>query len=239
MRVQRAIARAGVASRRRAEELILAGRVRVNGAPARIGQVVDPANDVIAVDDRPVGRAVAETWVVLNKPSGVMTTRRDPGGRQTVFDFVPAVPGMTYVGRLDLLTEGVLLFTTNGRAAHRLMHPSTGVERTYVAVVRGDAPAAIRAARHGVPLHDGLVLPRDMSAAPLGAGRWELTVTIAEGRNREVRRLCRALDLFVERLVRVRFGPVELGRLAPGQTRPLTAREHDIIRALAGREGQG
>ena len=232
MRIQRALARAGVASRRRAEELVVAGRVAVNGAPAQLGQVVNPERDQITLDGTTVGRPAAEQWIVLNKPAGVMTTRADPRGRRTVFDFVPDVPGLTYVGRLDYLTEGVLLFTTHGAAAHALTHPSREVERSYVATVRGDAPAAARLAQRGVGLHDGPVLPRDVQVKPLGQGLWEFSVTIAEGRNREVRRLCRALDLFVERLVRVRFGPVSLGRLAPGETRPLTKREHEIITAL-------
>ncbi|HEX5408363.1 MAG TPA: pseudouridine synthase [Gemmatimonadaceae bacterium] len=232
MRIQRAIARAGVASRRHAEALILAGRVTVNGSPAHIGQVVDPDADVIHVDDAVVGAPARERWLVLNKPAGVMTTRRDPSGRRTVFDFTPDVAGLTYVGRLDLLTEGVLLFTTDGQAAHRLTHPSGGVERTYVATVRGDAPAAVRAARRGVALEDGIVVPAEIVATPLAPGQWALTVTITEGRNREVRRLCKALGLFVDRLVRTRFGPVSLGRLAPGETRALTSRERTIIRAL-------
>lgn len=233
MRIQRALARAGVASRRKAEELVAAGRVVVNGAPALIGQVVDPEHDAIFVDGRPLAHPVPERWVVLNKPSGVMTTRSDPRGRQTVFEFVPRVPGLSYIGRLDYLTEGVLLFTTDGKAAHALMHPRQGVERTYVATVTGDAERAAREARRGIELHDGPVAPLDAHARPIGAGRWELEVTIAEGRNREVRRLCKALGLFVERLVRVRFGPVTLGRLAPGQSRGLSDRELELLKALA------
>ena len=232
MRIQRALARAGVASRRAAEELVAAGRVRINGAIALTGQSVVPERDEITVDGKPVGAPAAVSWVVLNKPAGVMTTRSDPEGRRTVFDLVEDVPGLTYVGRLDYMTEGVLLLTTDGDAAHKLTHPSTEVERTYVATVRGDGAVAARAALKGVELDDGLVLPRDVHARRIGRGLWELEITIAEGRTREVRRLCEALGLVVERLVRTKFGPVKLGSLPSGKTRPLTAREGEIITAL-------
>jgi 23S rRNA pseudouridine2605 synthase len=233
MRIQRALARAGVASRRRAEEMVAAGRVTVNGTRAAIGQLVNPSADAIAVDGSRVAAPTEHQWLVLNKPAGVMTTRSDPRGRQTVFEFVSRIPGLTYVGRLDYLTEGVLLFTTDGAGAHALTHPRFEVERSYVVSVRGDVPAALKAARHGIELHDGPVQMRDVHAAAIGRGEWELTLTITEGRNREVRRVCRALGLFVDRLVRVRYGPVTLGRLAPGETRPLTAREREVITALA------
>jgi pseudouridine synthase len=232
MRIQRALARAGVASRRHAEELVAAGRVTVNGAVARTGQSVDPARDAIAVDGKPIAKPAPRRWLVLHKPSGVLTTRADPEGRRTIFDLVPDVPGLTYVGRLDYLTEGVLLLTTDGDAAHALTHPSREVERTYVATVRGDAETAARFARRGVELEDGLARPTAVEARSLGKGRWELELTIAEGRNREVRRLCEALGLEVQRLVRTRFGPVTLGDLAPGATRGLTPRERRIIEAL-------
>lgn len=232
MRIQRALARAGVASRRAAEELVAAGRVRINGELASTGQSVDPATDKITVDGKPVAAPTAVTWLVLNKPTGVMTTRADPRGRRTVFDLVEDAPGLTYVGRLDYMTEGVLLLTTDGDAAHKLTHPSSEVERTYVATVRGDGGAAAREAARGVELEDGLVMPRDVVARRIDRGLWELELTIAEGRKREVRRMCRALGLVVERLVRTRFGPVKLGSLPSGKTRPLTAREGEIINAL-------
>jgi 23S rRNA pseudouridine2605 synthase len=241
MRIQRALARAGVASRRKAEELVAAGRVSVNGATATLGLVVEPESDTILVDGKRIAAPAGERWVVLNKPSGFICTRSDTRGRRTVFELVPDIPGLTYVGRLDYLTEGVLLFTTDGAAAHVLMHPRHEVERAYLATVTGDAPGAVERARRGVELQDGLVIPSDISARPLasGHGRWEFSVTIAEGRNREVRRLCKELGLFVERLVRVRYGPVTLGRLPSGETRALTRSEHESIRALVstGRPG--
>jgi 23S rRNA pseudouridine2605 synthase len=165
MRIQRALARAGVASRRAAEELVAAGRVRINGEVAQTGQSVDPESDAITVDGKKVARPASPFWIVLNKPTGVLTTRSDPGGRRTVFDLVEDQPGLTYVGRLDYMTEGVLLLTTDGEAAHKLTHPSSEVERTYVATVRGDGADAARAAMRGVQLEDGLVVPRDVSAS--------------------------------------------------------------------------
>lgn len=235
MRIHRALARAGVASRRKAETLIRAGRVAINGAPATIGQPVDLNKDRVTVDGHPVTlQLTAQRWIVLNKPAGVMTTRRDPDGRPTVFDLVDDVPGLTYVGRLDFLTEGVLLLTTDGDAAHRLTHPSGEVERVYEATVRGDAPAAAKRAPRGVELGDGTANPTWARAVPLGDGRYLFEVGIAEGRKREVRRICKALALEVERLVRTRFGPVTLGNLPSGKTRPLTAREFEDIQRLVG-----
>lgn len=232
MRVQRALARAGVASRRKAEELIAAGRVRVNGQLAHTGQVIDLDKDSITVDNKPVSAPPKVEWILLNKPAGVMTTKSDPDGRQTVFDLVPEIPGLTYVGRLDFLTEGLLLLTTDGAAAHRLSHPSNEIPRTYVVTVTGKGDIGADEMRAGVDLDDGPARPKRVQTKRLGRDRWELEITITEGRKREIRRLCAAVGLSVERLVRVRFGPIELGELPSGQTRRLTPRERSQLMAI-------
>lgn len=233
MRIHRALARAGVASRRKAEELVAAGRVQVNGVVARTGQTVNPSADDITLDGRKVSAPAAPVWIMLNKPTGVLTTKTDPGGRRTVFELVPAAPGLTYVGRLDYMTEGLLLLTTDGDAAHMLTHPKTGVTRTYVATVRGNAPGAVVSAKKGVELDDGFVKPEHVEAHPVGDRLWEFVISISEGKNREVRRMCEALGLEVLRLVRTSFGPLELGTLPSGSSRPLTSRERKLLEAVA------
>jgi 23S rRNA pseudouridine2605 synthase len=233
MRLQRYLARAGIASRRKAEELITAGRVRVNGVVATLGQSVVAGRDVIDVDGAGVKKAAAQQWLVLNKPAGVLTSAADARGRRTVFDLLPArIPGLTYVGRLDYLTEGVLLLTTDGDAVHKLTHPSSEVERVYQAVVTGDGRAAAAAMRRGVELDIGIVAPRDVVATNLSRGKWLLEITLTEGKNREVRKLCDASGVEVERLVRTRFGPVALGSLEGGATRALKTGEKRAIEEL-------
>jgi pseudouridine synthase len=236
MRIQRALARAGVASRRAADELVADGRVTVNGVVAVIGQVVHPVRDKVAVDGRPVNLAppANPTWIVVNKPVGVVTTKKDPEGRRTVFDLIQAVPGLMYVGRLDYLTEGLVILTTDGDAAHKLTHPSSEVERVYVATVTGSARRAMEQAREGVELEDGKVTPAWVQVRPLGGRRWEFEIAIREGRNREVRRLCEALGLKVERLVRTQFGPVRLGALPSGASRPVSTREMLLLQEHIG-----
>lgn len=232
MRLQRALARAGISSRRRAEDLIRAGLVRVNGEVAAIGRSVDPDADVITIRGGRV-RPVAVTWMALHKPVGYVVSRRDPRGRPTVFELLPEVAALTYVGRLDVMTSGLLLFTTDGDAANRLMHPRYAVERTYWVLVHGRAAHDIRRelARpvtiDGRPVH---IVRHEISERGTST---ELTLVLAEGRYRIVRRLCARLRLKVERLVRLTYGPVELGRLEPGQWRHLTRHELQALRVLS------
>ena len=234
MRLQRFLARAGVTSRRQAETLITNGQVTVNGTVATLGSSVDPLRDVVLVDGQRVKMADTVTWLVLNKPAGVVTTRTDPEGRDTVFDLVPNVAGLTYVGRLDYMTDGVLVMTTDGRAAHLLTHPSREVSRTYEAVVQGAAMQALDQLQKGVELDDSTVFVDAAHVDKLGRSKWLLSLTLHEGRNREVRRLCEAVGLSVDKLTRVKFGPVGLGDLPSGQWRPLTPVE---LRGLAIRGG--
>lgn len=228
MRLQRLLARAGIASRRKAEALIVDGRVRVDGRVASLGESVDPERHTVTVDGRAV-RLAAQQWFALHKPVGVAVTRRDPTGCRTVFDFLPAVPGLTYVGRLDVMTSGLLLFTTDGAAVHGLTHPRFAVPRTYRVLVRGKPRQEIQdRLRHPIVIGGRPAVAVRYRTRTLGS-RIEVELTLTEGRNRIVRRMCDAMGLTVERLQRVQFGPIRLGRLGPGHYRTLTARD---VRAL-------
>ena len=235
MRLQRALARAGVTSRRKAEELIRAARVRVDGVVATIGQSVDLERQRITVDGRPV-KAAPKVWFVLNKPLGYVVSRGDPEGRRTIYDLLPKVPGLTYVGRLDVMTSGLLLLTTDGDGAHRLMHPRFAVERTYWLRVHGAAPEAVKKTLAGRVVVEGRavrIVASRVRAVP-GGRSVEIELTLAEGRNRIVRRMAEVMGLKVEWLHRVSYGPVQLGRLAEGKHRPLTAQEIQAIERLHG-----
>ncbi len=233
MRLQRALARAGVASRRRAEDLIRAGAVQVNGVVAAVGTKVDPDRDVIVVGRRRV-RPAPPIWLALHKPLEYVVSRRDPQGRRTVFELVPRTPGLTYVGRLDVMTSGLLLLTTDGEGSHRLTHPRYAVERTYRALVHGRSGDAIRAALRGRVVVDGRpVAIRSWRVRSGAGGSSDLTLVLTEGRHRIVRRLCKHLGLRVERLTRLSYGPVRLGRLPVGSWRYLSSAERAGVRALA------
>ena len=229
MRLNAYLARAGVSSRRRADELIKAGRVTVNGAPGQLNTFVEQA-DRVEVD----GNAVAPqrlAYILLHKPAGVVTTARDPQRRPTVVDLVRHEARVVPVGRLDADTTGVLVLTNDGPLAHRLAHPRYGVEKVYDVEVERDPNAdQLRQLREGVDLDDGRTSPA--RAKRLGPNRLELA--IHEGRKHQVKRMCAAVGLPVTRLHRPRYAGLELGDLAPGAWRELTDDEVELLRAATG-----
>jgi len=225
MRLNAFLARAGVASRRRADELIKAGRVTVNGEPGRLNTVVG-AHDRVEVDGREVERQRLR-YVLLHKPAGVVTTAHDPQGRPTVVELVPDEPRVVPVGRLDADTTGALLLTNDGPLAHRLAHPRYGVDKTYVAEVEGDPDAeALQRLCDGIELEDGRTAPA--RARRLGRGRVELV--LHEGRKHQVKRMLAAVGLPVTRLQRSGYAGLTLEGLEPGECRELTDREVELLR---------
>jgi 23S rRNA pseudouridine2605 synthase len=229
MRLQRALARAGIASRRAAELLITDGKVRVDGKVATLGMKVDPGTQKITVSGRPV-KLQERRWLAFHKPLGVVTTASDEEGRRNVLDFIPDNAGLTYVGRLDVMTTGLLLLTTDGEAVHRLTHPRYHVPRRYTALVHGRPTAEVaQSVKQKIVIDGRPVVPSEVRVRPGSEGRSILDVTLAEGRNRIVRRWAEALGLKVERLARLSYGPVRLGDLAPGRYRPLTPKEEAAL----------
>jgi len=227
-RLQKVLAHAGVASRRAAERMILEGRVMVNGATVHeLGTKVDPERDSIKIDGKRVAAPPARpTWLLLHKPRGVVTTLDDPEGRPTVRDFLAGVRARVYpVGRLDFASEGLLLLTDDGALARDLMHPSSGVEKTYAAKVRGmPTPESLRRLARGIPLDGRRTGPASVRVTKPGDNAW-LEITIAEGRNRQVRRMLQAVGHPVQRLRRVKYAGIDLGRLPVGALRLLTEAE--------------
>jgi 23S rRNA pseudouridine2605 synthase len=241
VRLQKYIAAAGVASRRRAEELIVAGRVRVEGRVVReLGTSVDDGARV-EVDGRVVRPAETRTYAVLHKPVGVMTTMRDPEGRRTVADLVRGAgiaARVVPVGRLDYDTSGVLLLTDDGETANVLTHPRFGVEKTYRATLRGRLePAAVERILRGVRLEEGRAAPAQLRVVAVRRDVSTVDITIHEGRNRQVRRMFEVVEHPVLALVRLRFGPISLGDLPPGAVRPATEREIAALHRVAAEGG--
>ena len=226
-RLQKVLARVGYGSRRTCEELIAEGRVTVNGEVAVLGRRVDVATDLVAVDRAPVGVLPGLVYYLLNKPAGVVTTADDPQGRPSVLELVPATPRVFSVGRLDRQTEGLLVLTNDGTLAQLLAHPSFGIEKEYLAELRGvPGPGALRSLRQGVVLDGETTAPARVAAVSPGVIR----IVIHEGRNRQVRRMGEAVGHPVVRLVRTRIGPITDRSLRPGAWRPLEASE---VRSLA------
>lgn len=239
-RLQKVLAQAGVASRRAAEKLIADGRVTVNRTTVReMGVKADPAVDDIRVDGRRLRAPERHRYILLNKPAGFVTTRSDPQRRRTVLDLLDGVREYVYpVGRLDYDTEGLLLLTNDGDLAARLTHPRHEVERAYEAHVAGTPDEdALDTLRRGIPLDGRRTLPAEvtrLSRVPAKAGRHErngvLLITIREGRNRQVRRMCESVGHPVQKLRRVRFGPIADKRLRPGEWRELTTTEVEKLK---------
>lgn len=231
-RLQKTLARAGYGSRRTCELLIGAGRVTVDGRVAVLGNRVDPEAQEIRVDGVIAPTSQSAVYYLVNKPAGVVTTASDPQGRATVLDLVSAPVRVFPVGRLDMNTEGLLLVTNDGRLAHLLTHPSSGVPKEYLARVEGDpTPGDLRRLREGVELDDGVTAPAQVSRVSEGLIR----IVIHEGRNRQVRRMCAAVGHEVTRLVRTRIGPLSDPTLAPGAARPLTLAEVRRLYEAVGR----
>ncbi|TVR61554.1 MAG: rRNA pseudouridine synthase [Gemmatimonadales bacterium] len=239
MRLQKYLSRAGVASRREAETWMAQGRVRVNGEVAVTpGIQVTPGRDRVEVDGREVHLSEFR-WIALNKPLGTVTTRKDPQGRPTVYTLLPPEHrSLPYVGRLDLLTEGLLLFTNEGDAMHGLLHPSSEVSREYRARVQGvPAEATLRRLEVGVELDDGPAraeLVRHLKGAATRRDEAVLSLVLREGRKHEVRRLLETVGHRVVSLERTAFGPLRLGNLPRGEWRELTSEEISALRVAAG-----
>jgi 23S rRNA pseudouridine2605 synthase len=235
-RLQKVLAQAGVASRRKCEEIILAGRVKVNGEVVQeLGTKVDPAVDRVEVDGQLI-RHERKVYVLLNKPRGVVTTASDPQGRRTVVELIQDVEERIYpVGRLDLDTAGLLILTNDGELANGLMHPSREIDKVYRAWVKGKVPQeAIKRLSEGVELEDGMTAPAKVRKLEEGHDETLLEITIHEGRNRQVRRMCEAVGHPVKSLMRVQLAFLKLGRMRYGEYRTLEPKEVQRLYAVAG-----
>lgn len=234
-RLQKVLARAGIGSRRVCEDYIVRRRIRVNGEVAVLGRRVHPESDIIEFDRVRVTTRADLVHYLLNKPRGVVTTAHDPQGRKTVLDLIPSQQRIFPVGRLDLDSEGLIVITNDGDLAQALTHPSLGVEKEYLAEVRGvPTRAEMRLLREGIELEDGLTAPAIVTLNDEHGGNAAISIAIHEGRNRQVRRMCEAIGHPVRRLIRVRIGPIADPALSPGEWRELTPSE---VRSLHGATG--
>jgi len=231
-RLQKLISQAGMASRRTAERWIEEGRVQVNGATAHLGDQANPQTDQILVNGRRLQPVSEKVTVLLNKPRGYVTTMKDPQGRKKVTDLIADIPQRLFpIGRLDFNTEGLLLLTNDGELSQVLSHPRHHVEKTYLVKARGILTADMRnRLEQGVQLDDGITAPAKVKKYRVtGSGCW-FELTIYEGRNRQVRRMCEALELTVVRLKRIRLAMLDLGGVPTGRYRQLTSDEVRLLR---------
>ncbi len=234
-RLQKFLARAGIASRRAAEELIQRGLVLVNGSAVELGTKVDPERDVVTYRGRVVQLAQEKLYLMLNKPTGVVTTASDPQGRSTVLDLLPEYPERLFpVGRLDLETTGLLILTNDGDFAYALTHPKFKVDKCYRATVQGLVQESeLQQLQSGIMLDDGVTAPAAARILASGTVQTTLEITIHEGRKRQVRRMCAAVGHPVLALERVQLGSLRLGNLPTGEARELTIREVANLRQIA------
>ncbi|WP_163855673.1 pseudouridine synthase [Paenibacillus elgii] len=242
-RLQKVLAEAGVASRRKCEELITAGRVEVNDkVVTTLGVKVDPSQDFIKVDGKPIRRQ-SKVYVIFNKPKGVITSAQDPEGRKTVTEFFKNIKQRIYpIGRLDYDTEGLLLLTNDGEFAHLLTHPKHHVPRTYLATVKGVPHGSLLdKLKNGIELEDGMTAPAEVEYQDVRPETNEAVVkiTIYEGRNRQVRRMFDAIHHPVIKLKRIQFGPLQLSGIPRGKFRHLTPQEVNELRQEALKAGEG
>jgi 23S rRNA pseudouridine2605 synthase len=232
-RLQKVLAAAGLGSRRKCEEIIAAGRVQVNGLTAALGDRVDVSRDSVSVDNIPVELAVEKRYFLLNKPAGYITTMKDTRGRATVMELIKEEGRLFPVGRLDRDTRGLLLITNDGYLTHKLLHPSRGVEKTYVVKAAGRLSARVLSRlRRGISLDDGKTAEAKVKVLSQDAEGCILEMTIHEGRKRQIRRMCSAVGLEVADLIRTRFGPLDLAGLEEGSYRPLREDEVQSLREL-------
>lgn len=235
-RLQKVLAAAGIGSRRKIEDLIRAGRIVVNGRTARLGDRVDPTNDKVEVDGSLVVLRADREYYLVNKPAGVVSTADDPDGRPTVVDLVDTATRVWPVGRLDIDSEGALIVTNDGDLALGLTHPRYGVRKTYLCEVAGTVDRrTVAALRKGIELDDGRTAPAEVRIIDTGPATTLLEIRIAEGRNREVRRMTEAVGHRAVRLTRTAIGPLKLGRLKPGTARALSSAEvRELYRSFSG-----
>ncbi|MEA3465382.1 MAG: pseudouridine synthase [Thermodesulfobacteriota bacterium] len=233
-RIQKLIARAGLTSRRQAEVWISQGRVTLNNALAKLGDKADLTVDRVCVDGKPLPGAQKKQYLMLNKPLGYVTTLNDPQGRPTILHFLTDIRERLFpVGRLDLNTEGLLLLTNDGDLSQRLIHPSHKVPKTYQVKISGHlSKSAQIAMEQGVVLDDGITAPAKIDNVHFSNKNTWFELTITEGRNRQVRRMCSVVGFSVSALKRVRMANIELGNLSSGKTRPLRPPEIDILKNL-------
>ena len=236
IRIQKILAASGVASRRGAEEMILAGRVAVNGKPVRLGDRADPLKDSVTLDGKPLRRGGPLIYLMLHKPRGYITTMHDEMERKCVAELVRGVPGRVFpIGRLDRESEGLLLMTNDGEFANAMMHPSRHVPKTYRVTVRPSVTGEqLQKMEEGMEIDGRRTAPAEVTVLTSEPGRVVLQIVLREGRNREIRKMCESLGLETARLKRIAFGPLKLGMLPVGKWRRLADEEVAALRSDAG-----